>query len=346
MAIDASGRKWLATDGGLTMLDDGGTADAGDDVWRTFARADTFGGLPSDDVRAVAVDGDLVWVGAWQVYNHETEGWEGGGVGRLDHKGTVATADDVWAPVATFEGTLREGPQGEQVLGLVSDNVTDMALTDDGDLWVATSAHWRFEKPPVSELPPRWMRMHGGVSHLDTPARSTRRTTPGRRRTARTWSRRSPATSRRWLWTVAAGVGGDRRAGRHVLASHRGPGDRRAEPGVPTARRRFRRLRRGHRVRTAGEPGFENTVWLARRKSGLSVLDHRGTIRNKSDDIWDLDRGGPLTKEYGLATDRAQAVVVGVGDGLGRHRAPRTAWPAASARWIWRQQLSSAARYG
>ena len=65
LAVDASGRVWMATDGGLSVLDDRGTEATEDDRWQTWTVESSFGGLPSDDLRAVAVgaDGETIWVG-------------------------------------------------------------------------------------------------------------------------------------------------------------------------------------------------------------------------------------------------------------------------------------------
>ncbi|MFQ5460653.1 MAG: hypothetical protein ACE5EL_07660, partial [Anaerolineae bacterium] len=165
VVVDDHGWKWLATSGGLTMLDDAGTPDRGDDQWHTYTVANTRGGLPTDDVRAVAVTGAVVWVAGAQVLDRGSGAWIGGGLGRLDTAGTFATADDTWAPVVTFEGTRRTTPDGRVTLGLVSDSINDLLVAPDGGLWVAASPHWRLEASGTG--PRQWRRVHGGLSRLD-----------------------------------------------------------------------------------------------------------------------------------------------------------------------------------
>lgn len=63
LAIDAAGRKWIATGwSGVMVLDDAGTPhEQGDDVWRTYTRAE---GLVEDRAQCIAVSsGGIVWVG-------------------------------------------------------------------------------------------------------------------------------------------------------------------------------------------------------------------------------------------------------------------------------------------
>lgn len=168
IAVGPDGRKWLGTDAGLTMYAEGDPTTSADDAWHTFNVANTAGGLSSNDIRALVVDGNLVWVGMAQVWDAELGTWSGGGVGRLDTRGTQTPTDDTWAPIATFASTYKRTPDGTETFGLVSDNVNDIALTASGDLWVATSPHWGLEKTADPDEPPTWSRMHGGVSFLDT----------------------------------------------------------------------------------------------------------------------------------------------------------------------------------
>jgi PKD repeat protein len=78
--IDGQGRKWIGTiDGGLNILDDGGTPfDKSDDSWAAYAPAH---GLASPNVQAVAgTAGGWAWVGTWEglnvVYTNEADGVE------------------------------------------------------------------------------------------------------------------------------------------------------------------------------------------------------------------------------------------------------------------------------
>jgi hypothetical protein len=313
IAVGVGGRKWLATDGGLTMLDDRGTPATGDAVWRGYTRASTYGGLPSDDVRAVAVSGNLVWVGARQMWDPTTSTWTGGGIGRLDTRGTDETADDVWAPVATFQDTIREGTDGSRRLGLVSDNVTDIVITPTGDLWVATSPHWLYEKPEATG-PAKWTRRHGGLSFLDT--RGT--TTP----TDDIWTATDCEEMQVTVTCQVQALALDRDGSVWAALGGRGVMSFPAtEAPVIDEQSRVLALRAGTAddfvdgiaVAPPDVPALANTVWLARRKGGVSVVDHRGTPRRTGDDFWDLDRGGPFTRADGLARDRTQALTVGGG---------------------------------
>ena len=39
-----------------------------------------------NDVTALAIDGDLIWVGTAQVWDPDQEGWFGGGLARLERR--------------------------------------------------------------------------------------------------------------------------------------------------------------------------------------------------------------------------------------------------------------------
>jgi ligand-binding sensor domain-containing protein len=94
MAFDGAGFRWFCTDGGVSVLDDGGTPlNGGDDSWQTFTSAD---GLVSDYVFAVAIDpAGYKWFG--------TE--EPGGVNVLHDNGTpLEAADDQWETFTTADG--------------------------------------------------------------------------------------------------------------------------------------------------------------------------------------------------------------------------------------------------
>jgi ligand-binding sensor domain-containing protein len=311
IARGPDGRLWLATEAGLTMFDDRGTRDRGDDEWRSYNHENTFGGLPSDDVRAVVVDGDRIWVGTAQVLDPATGAWSGGGLARLDQRGTPQTHDDTWAPAMTFDATRKRDPSSGEQLGLVSDTINDLALTADGNLWVAAGPHWSLQPQADREAPPSWQRIHGGLSFLDT------------RRTVDTaddgWTATSCATmqftvtcnvqalavdGQGYLWAAVGGRGvmylpanrpqivddrtqifeiPDRQGGESVLAIAFGP---------------------------AEDPALAHTVWLARSKGGLSVLNHRGTLRQRQDDEWNFGRPQAFGMADGLARDRIQALSV------------------------------------
>jgi ligand-binding sensor domain-containing protein len=323
IAIDGQGRKWLATDGGLTMLDDRGTAASADDLWRSYTRAGTNGALPSDDVRAVVVDGTRVWVGTAQVHDLATDAWSGGGLGMLDTKGTERTDDDTWAAPASFESTIRRNLDGTSVLGLVSDNILDLARTPAGNLWVATEPHWKKEPPADPNQAPVWTLVHGGLSFRDT------RGTPDPAD-----DRWSPVSCETMQFTVTCSVRAlaiD--AGGYAWAAIGGRGVmyfRADDPVIVDERTRRYDMADGladNFVESIafgppGDPALKNTVWLGTRDGGISVLDHHGTLRDHQDDEWDQGRGHALSTADGLARNRVEALLLGA-DGLWLGTGPR-----------------------
>jgi hypothetical protein len=314
IAVGSDGRKWLATNGGLTVLDDKGTADRGDDVWRTYTRDSTFKGLPSDDVRAVASDGNFVWVGGIQSWDPVKEEWFGGGLGRLDTKGTPRTDDDVWAAVSSFDSTYRKSLDGSIHLGLVSDNINDIAVLPNGNLWIATSPHERLEHTADPNAPREWTLVHGGLSYLDVKKTSdmaddvwTGMSCESSQFTVKcpVWALGVDANG--WVWASVGGRGsiafvGDQGAFTDEQWRIYRPGG-----GLESA------FVKGIAFGPRDVPTLANTVWLATSNRGLAVVDHKGTVRNQADDQWFLGRGGPFTAADGLARDRTQAIVIGGG---------------------------------
>ena len=323
--LDGDGRVWLATDGGLSVLAHGGTATRADDVWQTYTADSTFLGLPSDDVRAIAIDGDTVWVGTAQIQDPISEAWSGGGLARLDTKGTATPTDDVWAPVQSFESTYISSPTGDDKVGLVSDTINDIAINSDGNVWVATSPHWRLERQQVGEETRIiWTRGHGGISFVDTkgtfdPADDT-------------WTpadcedmQESVTCTVQAIEIDSTGIAWSAIGGRGVMYF------RSTDRVIPDERsRRYASSAGGTSdfvqaiaFGPADDPALVNTLFLATRDGGLSVIDHRGTLRNLDDDIWDFDRGEPFTTSDGLSRNRVQAVAIGGGKiwvGTGSHR--------------------------
>ncbi len=323
LAVDGAGRRWLATDGGLSLFDDRGTAEVTDDRWRTYTVASTGGGLPSDDVRAVAVDGPRVWVGTAQVKDLATGSWVGGGLAMLDTQGTERTDDDTWAPVATFETTVRRNLDGTTNYGLVSDNINDVLLTPGGNLWLATSPHWRLERPAGGNDPLVWTLVHGGLSFRDT------RGTPNPADDV--WT---PVSCESMQFTVTCHVRALALDGSgNVWAAIGGRGVmyfRADDPYIVDERSRRFDVADGLADNFVeaiafgppGDPELANTVWLGTREGGISVLDHHGTLRDRQDDIWNLGRAGPFTVADGLSRDRVQALALD-GDGLWLGSGPR-----------------------
>jgi len=310
IAIDAYGRKWFATDQGLSVLDDRGTPDKGDDVWFTFTRENTQGGLSSNDVRAIAFDNvvaddrRLVWVGTFQYWDREAQAYAGGGLNLLDTKGTPEFSDDEWLQTYTFENTRVRTRAGE-TLGLVSDNITAIVAASGHRVWIGTAQHWQFE-PGTGGEPGEWLLTHGGLSRLDFGDPASRDDDGWM-----AWSCKEPDVdiaceilamemdAEGWVWASMWGKGVlffpdtttgldmdnvfTRRDGlpeNYVHAIAFGPAD---------------------------DSRWQDTVWMGTGK-GVAVLDHGGTLFNRSDDVWST-----YTTDEGLASDIVQALTYGNG---------------------------------
>ncbi len=314
LAIDDLGRVWIGTSRGLAVLDDGPTPAIGDDTWLVYTQESTAGGLPSNDLRALAIDGDIVYVGTAQIQNPATGDWEGGGLGRLDTAGTAGIEDDQWSEPVTFEGTRIEAPDGSQTLGLVSDNINALALTSEGNLWVGASPHWLLAPAANPDDPPQWQRVHGGMSYLNTAGTPTVEDDSWRATscqdvqitvTCHVQALAIDEEDRGW-----AGI-----QGRGLLffdaSRDRIPDDISRRFDLPD--RRVGDTVEAIAVGPPGESELADTVWIGRSNGGLSVLDHKGTPTIRSDDIWNFDRGYDFTTVDGLARNRVQALAIGSG---------------------------------
>ncbi|MCB0217193.1 MAG: hypothetical protein KDH92_11185 [Chloroflexi bacterium] len=317
LAVDASGRVWMATDGGLSVLDDRGTEATEDDRWQTWTVESSFGGLPSDDLRAVAVgaDGETIWVGGAQQQDPETGDWSGGGVGRLFTQGSFEASDDSWAPLISFASSYREQPDGSVTLGLVSDTITGIAIAPGGHVWVSTAPHWRRLRGADPEAPPFWQQVHGGLSHVDTRGTPD----PSDDRWFGTSCETTQLTVTCNVQTVAidpAGRGWAAIGGRGVI--HFDPTLDFVPPAV-TGIRLSPPPGEGDpfvldiAFGPAGDPELGNTVWLGSRGGGLSVLDHHGAYASPNRHTWNFDRGGPFAAADGLESQRVQAIAIGAG---------------------------------
>ena len=322
IAIDAGGVKWLATDGGLTRFDDAGTPSRADDSWHTYTRANSGGGLPSDLVKALALDGPRLWIGCQQELDPLTGVWSGGGLARLDTKGTDDPGDDGWAPVATYDNTLRGLPDGSVQLGLVSDNIMDLALTAKGGLWVATAQQHRLEQAPDTTAPRIWARVGGGVSHRDTKGSAD---PADDRWTAARCDGDAPTVSCQ-VETVALDAGGRLWIGMAGRGLRYANADQPSLVDDPSQRFDPSEGQGGNTVTAiafgpADQPALANTVWMATqcngaclgRRGGLSILDHKGSLLGRNDDVWDFGRGAPFSGVDGMARDRAQALIIAGG---------------------------------
>jgi ligand-binding sensor domain-containing protein len=317
--VGEDGRVWLATDGGLTVLADGESAARDDDLWHTWTFESTGGMLPSDDIRAVAISGDTVWVGTAQVQDPISGDFNGGGLARLDTRGTLDPSDDEWAPVQTFAGTYVESPTGDDKVGLVSDTIHDLALNEDGDLWIATGPHWIFETQSFGEVTEeRWVRVHGGLSFVKTQGTFDP--------TDDVWTSNSCEDLQETVTCGVQAVAIDHLGFAWAAIGGRGVMWFSATDGriIDERSRRFSRM--GHpeisepltfvesiTFGPAGDEALANTVWLGTRKSGLAVLDHGGVLRNTNDDVWHFGRETSFGTADGLARERVQAVVLSGG---------------------------------
>ena len=319
LALGADGRLWMATDGGLSVLADGETASRDDDRWHTWTFESTGGALPSDDARAVAVDGDTVWVGTAQVLDPLTGAYLGGGLARLDTKGTFEPEDDVWAPVQTFESTFRESPTGDDEVGLVSDTIHDLAVNENGDVWIATGPHWLFEVQSFGQVTEeRWVRVHGGISFVETQGTFdpeddvwTSNSCEDLQETVTCNVQTLAIGPLGFVWAAIGGRGVmwfsatngriiDERSRRFSKMGH---------PEIAEPLTFVESITFG----PAEDEALANTVWLGTRKSGLAVLDHGGVLRNTNDDVWHFGRESAFGTADGLARERVQAVVLAGG---------------------------------
>lgn len=310
IAIGPDGRVWVATEFGLSILDDADTADRADDRWQTVTQENTFGGLPSNDVRALAVEGETLWIGTFQTHDFATGEWSGGGLAHVDTKGTWDTEDDVWAPVATYANTYTDSPTGDDKLGLVSDNITDLVVTTTGDVWVATQPHWLLQRVDLGEVTrTAWTRVHGGISHLATKATFddaddvwTANDCERMQETVTCIVHALAIDSENMVWAAIGGRGVMYfRATDAVIVDER---SRRFAPPSDVTGDFVHVIAFG----PSDVPELANTVWMATSGSGIHVLDHNGTLRNKNDDIWNFDRDTSFTTADGLARNRTHAL--------------------------------------
>lgn len=317
IAIDGTGRVWLATDRGLTVFEEGATPAAADDRWFSYTPANTGGGLPSPDVRALAWDGPDLWVGTAQVWDAALGQWRGGGLTRLETQGTADPRDDLWSTALTFANTYKSDLNGAEQPGLVSDNINDLARSKDGDLWIVTGPHWILGKGANEEAPEKvWMRVHGGLSRLETGG--TRDRADDRIQgfscqdaeltvTCQMAALEIDAQNRGWAAIAGRGLMWFDAALTSIIddEDHRiSLPDRSLFPGDVVL---------ALALPDPAQKAQENQVWVGRSKGGVAVLDHRGTLRDERDDRWNYDRGAAFTPADGLKSARVQALALRAG---------------------------------
>lgn len=328
--IDAGGHKWLATDHGLSVLDDNGTPEKTDDIWHTYTRESTAGNLPSNRVTAVARDeAGFLWIGTSQYWDQETEAYAGGGLAKVDTKGTLDPADDEWLHNYNVANTWWTTGANDLRLGLASDNITDILPVPGNRVWVATRQHWAFRQFDTD--PGKWLPVHGGLSRLDHAG-----TPEDDDDTWQTWTCESGPQRNTSISCVIHGLKLDANGYVWAAMANRGviafPYDGTYLSAVSFDE--FDGLATGHVTTLAfghsDDAQWQNTVWIGTYDAatgagrGVCVLDHNGTIGSRGDDVWNGTNpdGECLTTENGLPGDRVQAMVAGAGKlwmGIGGH---------------------------
>jgi len=133
--LDAAGRLWIGSeprwtgseyvDGGLSVLDDGGTPfDKADDTWMTYLPEDS-GDACNGWVYGIASDGPRrVWAATHPWWDGSQ--YVGGGLALLDHAGTpFDKSDDAWTVFTTADG-------------LSYNRVRSVAVDGNGRIWAGT----------------------------------------------------------------------------------------------------------------------------------------------------------------------------------------------------------------
>ncbi len=145
LLVDNRNFKWFATNKGLARL-----APNGD--WLVLTQASTNGRLPADTLTALALQGNILWVGGQQAWSPTDHKWLGGGFARLDIASDTPTILDTWSTASHNDA-------------LPSNNVTDIAVDP------ATNDVWLTFRPglesidPTPERPNTFFRdRYGGIA--------------------------------------------------------------------------------------------------------------------------------------------------------------------------------------
>lgn len=316
--IDPQGNKWFATNGGLSVLDDNGTPDKADDQWFTLTRESTAGQLPSNNVTAIAVDeAGYFWIGTTQYWDPDAGDYTGGGLVWLDTKGTPDPSDDEWLHTYTLENTILR--QGDEVtLGLASNNITDILPVAGNRVWVTTRPQLAFDP---TMLPDPWQPIYGGLSRLEhagTPAPGDDSWT--------TWNCENGGEFSCWMTQIRSDAAG------YVWVATEGSGILVFPHDADTLNLEEIQLTKMDGLPSnyidaivfgpADDPTWQNTVWISTYRDlsylgeGVTVLDHGGTIEDRSDDVWNAQNptpGSPITTADGLPGNRVQAMALGNG---------------------------------
>ncbi|MCK6571021.1 thrombospondin type 3 repeat-containing protein [Myxococcota bacterium] len=157
IAVDGPQSIWIATGTGVIRLNQGNP--------RLYNTAGTAGGLPSDDVRAVALVSGGKLIAATSagvgVFDPATMTWTAipraiGGLGNADVR-AVAVAADGTAYFGTADGLFRQGLDGtftdfHAARGLPSNDVRSVAVHTDGRVLVGTAAGLAIGTPAGADL--------------------------------------------------------------------------------------------------------------------------------------------------------------------------------------------------
>ncbi len=248
------GRVWVATCDGLAIHVPGAER-----MERVTAD------LPSNSLTALAIDADdRLWVGSRPVWDplarvtgkSDPGGWVGGGV--------ASSSDGIsWV-------------QHGLAAGLPSAKITDLAAWRGG-LYVSTAPYLDWapptEDPDGLPVPGRWVAVGGGLARLDagTWLSWASETVPELSDDIQALAAGSDAL---WVATSGRGLVAFDGARWHAL---RDCGD--DTQCIP------------ENFVTAVAVGEDGAVWVAVRRfngqgAGVSVLDHKGTLRDSSDDAW------------------------------------------------------------
>ena len=248
------GRVWFATCGGLAVYDPGS-----DRIERVTAD------LPSNSTTALETDGEgKLWVGTEPVWDPivriatktDPGGWVGGG---------VSSSSDglLWDNFSLADG-------------LPSTSITDLNVWNGG-LYVATAPFLEWapptEDPEGRPVPGRWVAVGGGLARSEGGSwlAWTNATVPELADDIR-----ALASGDNALWIGTSGRGLVSFDGARWQA-HRDCGD--DSQCVP------------ENFVTAVAVSDDGAVWVGVRRfngqgAGVSVMDHKGTLRDTSDDAW------------------------------------------------------------
>ncbi len=320
-----SGRLWAASAKGLAWLDET------EGRWQAVAVPPDLG--PSATALVQAPDGGL-WVGFEQRWDSAAAGagggdgaFAGGGLGRLNP--VTGAWLGSWQAEADEFGTWRSVP---------SNNVTALALTADGLLWVGSRPFfdWRTDQCPSPPCDGTWSRRGGGLAAFDP--------TGGR------WARWGGTDADTCVSDTIHDLAPDA-AGRMWVAT-RGDGLQAFRSGLDTEA-----CGEGHSVYkrlSGGQPLPGTKVWAVAvgadgrvysgvgsdRGQGIAVLDHHDTFgATDGDDEWSVlgldDIQGPVEPLVSALVVDGNEVVAGTVDSRDDRNADGYGikWRQGDGRW-------------